>query len=87
MLWTVIGASAAILTTFSFVPQIIRALKTKSVKDVSVITILQLALGVALWVIYGLHLRNAIIVIANSVTFATLVILLAICYKFRRSGV
>ncbi|MEI6632130.1 MAG: SemiSWEET transporter [bacterium] len=87
MFWTVIGSIAATLTTFSFIPQIIRALKTKSVKDVSVVTILQLALGVTLWVVYGVHLRNPIIVIANSVTFVTLVILLAIYYKFRKGRV
>ena len=87
MFWEIIGTSAAVLTTFSFVPQITRALRTKSVKDVSFITIVQLALGVLLWIIYGLYLRNAIIVIANAITFITLVILLAIYLSFRKSSV
>ncbi|MDI6759172.1 MAG: SemiSWEET transporter [Candidatus Omnitrophota bacterium] len=76
MIWTVIGFSAASLTMFAFIPQILKVLKTKSAKDVSIITLLQLSVGVCLWIAYGIHLKDAIIIIANSVTLATLIILL-----------
>ncbi len=49
MIWTVIGALAATLTMFSFVPQIFRSLKTRSVKDVSPVTLFQLSAGVCGW--------------------------------------
>ena len=82
MFWTTIGIGAATLTTFSFVPQIVKVLRTRSVKDISPITLLQFSIGVLLWLAYGLHLNNAIIVIANAVTLMTIVILLALYFRY-----
>lgn len=81
MLWTIIGSTAAILTMFSFIPQIIKVLKTKSIKDVSLLTLIQLSLGVTLWIAYGIHLKDAIIIIANSITLFSLVILLILYFS------
>lgn len=76
ILWTIIGLTAACLTMFAFIPQIFKALKTKSVKDVSLVTLLQLSLGVSLWIAYGIHLKDVIIITANSITLFSLIILL-----------
>jgi len=84
MLWLVVGSLAAILTMFSFLPQVARSLKTRSVSDLSPVMLLQLSLGVSLWIIYGVHLKNIIIVVANAVTLACLSILLFLYYKFGR---
>lgn len=81
MSWQVIGALAATLTMFSFIPQIVKVLKTKSAKDVSLITLLQLSLGVSLWIVYGVHLKDRIIIAANAVTLATLAVLLLLYFK------
>ncbi len=81
MIWTIIGSSAAVLTMFSFVPQIIKALKTKSVQDVSITTLFQLSIGVALWIIYGIHLKDFIIIAANLVTLLTLINLIYLYFK------
>jgi MtN3 and saliva related transmembrane protein len=86
MFWKVIGATAALLTMFAFVPQIAKALRTKSVQDVSLATLLQLASGVTLWVAYGIYLRDAIIIIANLVTLSTMLILLNLYFLFRKKG-
>ena len=86
MFWTIIGSSAAILTMFSFIPQIIKALKTKSVKDVSLITLFQLSLGVSLWIAYGIHLNDKIIITANAITLSTLIILLYLYFKYGRQN-
>jgi len=84
MFWVILGSSAAILTMFSFVPQIFKVIKTKSAKDVSLLTIIQLALGVSLWIIYGINLKNTIIIMANSVTLITLIILLFLYFNYGR---
>jgi len=83
--WMCIGASAAILTTFSFVPQIVKAARTKSAKDVSLHTLLQLSLGVFLWILYGCSLKDPIIIAANSITFVTLSVLIALYFKYGRA--
>lgn len=84
MLWTIIGALAAILTMFSFIPQIVKSFKTKSVKDLSEITLVQLFLGATLWTIYGIHLKNIIIITANLVTLLTVIMLLVMYIKYGR---
>jgi len=83
MLWTIIGLSAATLTMFSFIPQIIRTIQTKSVKDVSLATLLQLSAGVLLWIVYGLHLKDIAIILANFITLTSLIILMVLCRVYR----
>lgn len=82
MLWTIIGSLAAILTTFSFVPQIVRSLRTRSVKDVSPVTLFQLSAGVLLWMFYGIHLKDPLIIFANGVTLISLFILIFLYFKY-----
>lgn len=84
MYWPLIGTAAAILTMFSFVPQIVKVLKTKSAKDVSPVTLFQLSLGVSLWIVYGIHLKNAIIIMANTITLVTLIVLLSLYFNLGR---
>lgn len=82
MIWTIIGASAASLTMFAFVPQIARSLRTRSVKDVSPVTLFQLSAGVFLWIIYGIYRRDPIIITANTITLITLSVLIFLYFKY-----
>lgn len=82
MFWKIIGITAAALTTFSFVPQILKLIKVKSVKDVSVITLFQFSTGVSFWAAYGIHLKDPIIIAANFITLATLIVLLWLYFKY-----
>ncbi len=83
-MWTFIGSLAAFLTMFSFLPQIIKVIKTKSAKDVSLFTLLQFSLGVILWIAYGIHLKDAIIITANCMTLVSLVTLLFLYHNYGR---
>jgi MtN3 and saliva related transmembrane protein len=84
MIWKIIGTIAACLTMFAFFPQIAKAIKTKSVRDVSLITIFQLSLGVSLWIIYGVYLKDAIIIVANAVTLFSMIILSFLYFMYER---
>lgn len=84
MFWKAIGITAALLTMFGFVPQIFKVLRVRSVKDVSIFALLQFTLGISLWIVYGVYLENPIIVIANSVSVSTLVILLFLYARYRK---
>jgi MtN3 and saliva related transmembrane protein len=86
MIWTIIGSIAATLTMFSFVPQIVKSLRTKSVRDVSSITLFQFSLGVFFWVIYGIYRKDPIIICANLVSLLTLVILIFMYFKYGKAG-
>ena len=64
-----IGYIAAFLTTLSFLPQVIKTLKTRDTSGISLLMYSMFVLGVALWLIYGMLIGNRVIVIANSITF------------------
>ena len=83
MLWTCIGIAAALLTMFGFVPQIIKMRKTKSAEDVSGFTLIQFGIGAVLWILYGTHLGDLIIVGANSIS---LVIVLTALVLYAKLG-
>ena len=79
--------SAACLTMFGFVPQILKILKTKSARDVSIVTVLQFTGGVILWMAYGVHKDDYIIIFANAVSLLTLIILVFLYFHYGREGV
>ena len=65
---TAIGMLAAILTTAAFVPQVIKTWRTRSTADISLGMFAILVAGVAAWLIYGLLIGDAPLVLANGVT-------------------
>jgi len=81
--WTIIGVVAAFLTMFGFVPQIVKMYRSKLVHDVSVLTLYQFAAGVALWAVYGYAIEDMVVVSANLVSLATLVVTLLLYYHYR----
>ncbi len=85
MSWTVVGIAAASLTMFGFVPQVIKMWKTQSAKDVSGMTLFQFSAGSALWMLYGVHLQDFIVIGANAVSLATLLIALGLYLSLNRS--
>jgi len=82
MVWTIVGIAAASLTMFGFVPQIIKMWKTHSVKDVSGLTIVQFIVGATLWMLYGTHIQDFIIIGANAISLAILLLALGLYLKF-----
>jgi len=80
----IIGLMAGFCTTTSFLPQIVRILRTKSAGDVSPFMIFITLFGNSLWFVYGLVTLKQPIIIANGVT-VVLVLILLIC-KIRYRG-
>lgn len=70
-----IGNLAAICTTVSFVPQLVRVYRRKSATDISLGMFLFFSLGVLLWLLYGFMIQSQPVIAANT---ATLVLSLAI---------
>lgn len=65
----IIGLGAGILTTISFLPQVILIYKTKHTKDISLGMFSLFTVGIVLWLIYGILSRSVSVIAANSVTF------------------
>jgi MtN3 and saliva related transmembrane protein len=71
-----IGWIAATLTSIGFIPQIIKAFRTKSAKDIAWGMLVVTLLGLLFWLSYGLVIKNAVIIAANAFTSSTIVILI-----------
>ncbi|MGI2908153.1 SemiSWEET transporter [Tolypothrix sp. VBCCA 56010] len=74
---------AATLTTFSFLPQMIKTWQSKSAKDVSYIMLITFNIGVFLWVIYGISLQSLPVILANGATLFFNIIILSLKIKYR----
>jgi MtN3 and saliva related transmembrane protein len=66
-LLTWIGSLAAILTSLSYIPQVRKVWPPDSTDDLSLIMLVVLTTGLALWIVYGLLKGDWVIVAANAV--------------------
>jgi MtN3 and saliva related transmembrane protein len=80
----VIGYVAAVLTTISFLPQLIRVVKLRSARDISLGMFLIFSVGTLFWLIYGLLSHSPPVWIANAVTLALSVSILILKLRFDR---
>ena len=71
------GYLAGIIIAIALTPQVIQAWKTKSTKDISLPWTIILLIGLLLYFVYGIGIREMPIIVANVVE-TTLVILLII---------
>ncbi len=79
-----IGLAAATCTTISFVPQLIRVWRLRSAREISLIMFSVFSLGVFLWLLYGLFIHSLPIILANAITLALSLAILALKLRFDR---
>jgi MtN3 and saliva related transmembrane protein len=77
--YTLLGLAAGAITSFGFIPQLIRGYKTKRLDDISYWMPLVLACGMFLWLTYGILRSDIAIIVAN--TFGVVCNLLLILMK------
>lgn len=80
---TLIGLIAAFGTTFSFLPQAIKIIKTKNTEGISLSMYLMFSTGVFLWLIYGYMKSDTPVMLANGITLILAVIILFLKIKYR----
>lgn len=79
----ILGYSAALLTTLSFIPQVWLTFRSRDVRGISLGMYATFALGVALWLGYGVLLGAWPIVLANAITLALALAVLAMKLRYR----
>ncbi|HVW62117.1 MAG TPA: SemiSWEET transporter [Puia sp.] len=80
---TLIGLLAAACTTFSFLPQAIKTIRTKDTQSISLSMYALFTFGTLLWLLYGVFTNNLPIYLANGITllFALVILVYKIRYK------
>ena len=81
-----IGLLAGALTTIAFVPQLLKIYASKSGKDVSARMFVIFSAGVALWLVYGIMIRSLPVIIANIITLALVLAIMALKIHYSRRG-
>lgn len=78
----IIGTIAAVCTTISLVPQLIRVWSRKSAKDISLEMFLLFSAGVLLWFIYGVMIHSLPVEVANGISFifSLTILVLKLCF-------
>jgi MtN3 and saliva related transmembrane protein len=79
----IIGLVAAAMGGISLFPQLLKVLKTKSTKDISLGMISIFSGSIFLWLVYGILLKNSPIIIANFFGFIQALIILLYKIKYK----
>lgn len=80
-----VGYVAATCTTLSFLPQLVRVLKLRSARDISLGMFLVFSFGTALWLTYGLFIHSWPVMAANAVTLVLSISILVLKLRYDRS--
>jgi len=75
----IIGLIAAVFTTSSFFPQVIKIWKTKQTKDISTTMYIAMMIGTCFWLTYGILINSLAIIVANIIS--GLLVLFVIIFK------
>ena len=62
-----VGYIGGIFITVSFLPQVIKSYRTKSVDDLSLAMILATLIGTAIWIWYGIITSGGPVIVMNSI--------------------
>ena len=71
-----LGLIAGLLVTCSLIPQIIRVFRLRSAREISAVFTVLLLLGLVLWVVYGIILALAPVIIWNAIGAVLAILLL-----------
>ena len=79
-----VGFAAAFCTTTAFVPQLVRVLRLRSARDISLPTFLLFSVGVFLWLLYGIYTGSMPVIASNAVTLVLSVSILILKLRYDR---
>ena len=78
-----LGYLAGVITVTSFLPQVVRAWRTRQTRDLSLGSLALLIVAGALWMLYGALSRDLPVVLTNGGMVALLMLLAAAKVRYR----
>ncbi len=82
-----LGILAGGITSLGFIPQLVKGYKTKKLEDVSYLMPLVLAIGMFLWLLYGLMRSDLAIIAANIFGVSCNIILVSMKKYYENNGI
>jgi MtN3 and saliva related transmembrane protein len=81
-----IGIAAGVLTGVSLLPQLFKIIKEKKADSISFGTLAVLLAGLCVWVVYGILKNDYPIIVTNSFSLVTNIIIVILTKKYRGQG-
>ncbi len=78
-----VGTLGGIVSSVTFLPQVIKVWKTKSAKDLSMGTLMFLILNVSLWLVYGVLTKLMPIMLTNGIVLSMVLVLVYFKLTFK----
>jgi MtN3 and saliva related transmembrane protein len=72
-----VGASGAVLTTLCWLPQVLKVIREKETRALSLPATVAFSVGVVLWLVYGLAIGDWPLIGSNAATLALMAPILA----------
>lgn len=82
-----IGFIAAFCTTTAFVPQLVRVIRLRSVREISLGTFLLFSIGVFLWLVYGIYSGSKPVIASNAATLGLSLSILYLKVRYEQGSV
>ena len=82
---TLLGLVAGTLTSIAAIPQLVKTLRTRHARDISIWQPLLLAFGLSLWLIYGMLIHDLPLVLANIVPLICNIMLTILKVHYRNN--
>lgn len=79
----VVGLVAGICTALSLLPQLIKMLKEKKARDLSLFYLTMLFVGLCLWIVYGFLRSDIPIIVTNATSLALNVVIIALGIRYK----
>ncbi|GFE58442.1 SemiSWEET family sugar transporter [Geobacter sp. AOG1] len=80
---TWLGLIAGAVTSFAAVPQVVRTYRTRHARDISIWQPILLTAGMALWLVYGILLKDVPLITANLFSLLCYGILIVLKIRYR----
>jgi len=77
------GYAGGTMTTLAFLPQVIKTLRTRDTRSISLGMYLLFTAGVFLWLLYGIRLHALPMILANGITLLLSLVLLVAKWRWK----
>lgn len=82
-MFEIMGTIGSLIICISALPQIIKTYRTKKADDISISYLIILMSGMALMMIYSLHVGDLVFIFGNALSVLTTGILIFLCLRYR----
>ena len=82
---TIVGFIAGLVTTAANLPQVWKTFRNKSGEGLSFRMLLTLAIGLGLWILYGIMSKSLPLIVTNVIVLLLILLLIGMKLKFDRA--